>query len=32
MRRRGITEIVSFDRGFDEVTGIRRIPALASGG
>ena len=27
MRRREITEIVSFDGGFDEVTGIRRLPA-----
>lgn len=28
MRRRQITEILSFDSGFDEVTGIRRLPAL----
>jgi len=28
MRRRQITEILSFDSGFDEVTGIRRLPVL----
>ena len=28
MRRRQITEILSFDGGFDEVTGITRLPAL----
>ncbi len=27
MRRNHITEIVSFDRGFDAVAGIRRLPA-----
>lgn len=27
MRRNGITEIVSFDRGFDPISGIRRLPA-----
>ena len=27
MRRRGIAEIVSFDRGFDAVVGISRLPA-----
>lgn len=27
MRRRQITEIVSFDSGLDEVSGIRRLPA-----
>ena len=27
MRRREITEILSFDHGFDAVTGIRRLPA-----
>jgi predicted nucleic acid-binding protein len=27
MRRREITEILSFDRGFDEVAGITRLPA-----
>ncbi|MGO9320047.1 MAG: type II toxin-antitoxin system VapC family toxin [Solirubrobacteraceae bacterium] len=27
MRRRQITEILSFDSGFDEVAGIRRLPA-----
>jgi uncharacterized protein len=26
MRRRQITEILSFDRGFDAVSGIRRLP------
>ncbi len=26
MRRRQIAEIVSFDRGFDELSGIRRLP------
>jgi uncharacterized protein len=26
MRRRGITEIVSFDRGFDALSGIARLP------
>ena len=26
MRRRGITRILSFDRGFDEVEGIARNP------
>jgi uncharacterized protein len=26
MRRHEITEIVSFDRGFDAVNGIRRLP------
>lgn len=26
MRRRGITEIVSFDRGFDALSWIRRLP------
>jgi predicted nucleic acid-binding protein len=26
MRRRRITEILSFDRGFDAVTGIKRLP------
>ena len=26
MRRRQITEILSFDGGFDEVTGITRLP------
>lgn len=28
MRRREITEILTFDSGFDELTGIRRLPAL----
>jgi predicted nucleic acid-binding protein len=28
MRRREITEILSFDRGFDSVAGIRRLGAL----
>jgi predicted nucleic acid-binding protein len=32
MRRRQITEILSFDSGFDEVTGITRLPALQSRG
>jgi predicted nucleic acid-binding protein len=27
MRHRGVERILSFDRGFDAVTGIRRIPA-----
>jgi uncharacterized protein len=27
MRRREITEILTFDSGFDEVAGIRRLPA-----
>jgi predicted nucleic acid-binding protein len=27
MRRRGITEIVSFDRGFDAIAGLERLPA-----
>lgn len=31
MRRNEISEIVSFDRGFDQVTGIRRLPANSSG-
>ncbi|HLM86317.1 MAG TPA: type II toxin-antitoxin system VapC family toxin [Solirubrobacteraceae bacterium] len=26
MRRRNISEILSFDRGFDEVAGIKRLP------
>ena len=26
MRRRQIAEVVSFDRGFDELSGIRRLP------
>ncbi len=26
MRRRGITEILSFDRGFDQLSGIKRLP------
>lgn len=30
MRRRQITEILSFDRGFDTVAGIKRLPALDS--
>jgi uncharacterized protein len=30
MRRHEITEIVSFDRGFDAVAGINRLPALDS--
>jgi predicted nucleic acid-binding protein len=30
MRRREIAEIVSFDRGFDAVAGIRRLPATPS--
>jgi len=29
MQRRRITEILTFDSGFDEVTGIRRLPASA---
>lgn len=28
MRRRQITEVLSFDRGFDAVTGIKRLGAL----
>jgi predicted nucleic acid-binding protein len=32
MRRRQITEILSFDAGFDEVTGIRRLPSPVMGG
>jgi predicted nucleic acid-binding protein len=32
MRRRQIAEIVSFDGGFDEVSGIRRLPAPQPGG
>jgi uncharacterized protein len=31
MQRRQITEILSFDSGFDGVMGIRRLPASASG-
>jgi predicted nucleic acid-binding protein len=31
MQRRQISEILTFDSGFDEVTGIRRIPAATSG-
>jgi len=31
MQRRRIAEILTFDSGFDEVTGIRRIPASSSG-
>lgn len=30
MRRHQITEILSFDGGFDEITGIRRLPAPVS--
>jgi len=30
MRRREITEILSFDRGFDAVGGIKRVPGLGS--
>jgi predicted nucleic acid-binding protein len=32
MRRREITEILSFDGGFDEVDGIRRLPLSARPG
>lgn len=32
MRRRQITEILSFDGGFDAVTGINRLPAPDPGG
>jgi uncharacterized protein len=32
MRRYGITEILSFDRGFDMLTGVRRLPAPALSG
>ncbi len=28
MRRQQITEILSFDRGFDQVAGVRRLPAV----
>ncbi len=31
MRRRRITEILSFDSGFDEVAGIKRLPSQAAG-
>lgn len=31
MRRRQIVEILSFDRGFDEIAAIRRLPATPSG-
>jgi predicted nucleic acid-binding protein len=31
MRRREITEILSFDRGFDAVAGITRLPAAERG-
>jgi predicted nucleic acid-binding protein len=31
MRRREITEILSFDRGFDAVTGIKRLPGADRG-
>jgi predicted nucleic acid-binding protein len=31
MRRHEISEIVSFDRGFDAVTAIKRLPATPSG-
>ena len=27
MRRHGIAEILSFDRGFDDIAGIARLPA-----
>lgn len=30
MRRREITEVLSFDRGFDTVAGIKRLPAQLS--
>ena len=30
MQRRRIAEILTFDSGFDEVTGIRRLPASAT--
>ncbi|MFI5005312.1 MAG: type II toxin-antitoxin system VapC family toxin [Solirubrobacterales bacterium] len=32
MRRHGIAEILSFDRGFDTLTGIRRLPMGAPRG
>jgi hypothetical protein len=32
MRRRKISEILSFDQGFDEVAGIRRLPMSLSRG
>jgi predicted nucleic acid-binding protein len=32
MRRHGIAEIVSFDRGFDGLTGVRRLPRAGAGG
>jgi predicted nucleic acid-binding protein len=31
MQRRRIAEILTFDSGFDEVTGIRRLPSSAPG-
>jgi uncharacterized protein len=31
MRRRQIVEILSFDRGFDEIAAIKRLPATPSG-
>jgi predicted nucleic acid-binding protein len=31
MRRQGIVEILSFDRGFDEISGIRRLAAEIRG-
>ncbi|MFI4984495.1 MAG: type II toxin-antitoxin system VapC family toxin [Solirubrobacterales bacterium] len=31
MRRNEIAEVLSFDRGFDAMTGIRRLPATPSG-
>ncbi len=32
MRRRGVTEILSFDSGFEEVAGITRVPVTRPGG
>jgi uncharacterized protein len=32
MRQRQISEILSFDRGFDQISGITRLPAPASHG
>ena len=32
MRRHEISEILSFDRGFDAITAIKRLPSIPSGG